>query len=160
MCLLLHKNLNCRFIAFFLFILRFVSFFVQGGPPLGGVDASIATFVNHGCHATYNIGEKLAYHEMNIMDCDPQVPCMTCSDSETGPYDPFWERQYPMWECQSNFANRDIDADEELLDEYMCMGGTIFLTESIADLQNVCSGGVGLVTKYEEEVLVSSATST
>jgi hypothetical protein len=41
------------------------------------------------------------------------------------------------------------------LDEYMCMGGTAYLVESIADLQNVCSGGVGFVTKYEEEVLAS-----
>ena len=126
---------------------------------MGGVDASIATFFNHGCHATYNIGKKLAYHEMNIMDCDPQIPCMTCSDTESDPYDPYWERQYPMWECQSSIANRDIEIGEEMLDEYMCMGGTIYLMECIAELQNVCSGGVGFVTTYEEEFLVASSTS-
>lgn len=124
---------------------------------MGGVDTSITTFINHGCRATYNIGHKLAYHEMNITDCDPhQQPCTPCSDPESDPYDPFWERQYPMWECQNNIANRDIEIGEEILDDYMCMGGAEYLTESIADLQNVCSGGIGLVSMYEEEVLVST----
>jgi hypothetical protein len=134
-------------------LVHFALSYLQGGPQLGGVDTSIATFVNHGCQATYNIHPKLAYHEMNIMDCDPLIPCMTCYDSDTDPYDPFWERQYPMWDCQSNIANRDIEMGEELLDEYMCMGGTKYLMESIAELQIVCSGGVGVVTTYEEEVL-------
>lgn len=123
---------------------------------MGGVDTSIATFVNHGCRATYNMGKKLAYHEMNILDCNSEHPCMTCSDTENDAYDPFSERQYPMWNCQNNIANRDIDIGEEMLDEYMCMGGTQYLMESINDLQNMCRGGDGFVTLYEEEVLHST----
>ena len=126
---------------------------------MGGVDTSISTFVNHGCQGTYNVGKKLAYHEMNIMECDPTTPCITCPDVENDPYDPFWERQYPLWDCHSSIANRDIEIGEEILNEYMCMGGTQYLAESIVELQYVCSGGVGLVTAYEEEVLVSSVIS-
>lgn len=124
---------------------------------MGGVDASISTFINHGCYGTYNLGEKLSYHEMNVADCDPQHRCMTCLDVQTDAYDPFWERQYPLLDCQSSVANRDIEVGEEILDDYMCMGGTKYLIESISDLQNVCSGGFGVVTKYEDEVLLQHA---
>ena len=126
---------------------------------MGGVDSSISSFINHGCHGTYNIGEQLSYHEMDLKECDLRHPGMICADVETDAYDPFWERQYPLLDCQSKVANRDIDIGEEMLDDYMCMGGTKYLCESIKDLQNVCSGGIGFVTQYEDEVLISNATS-
>ena len=68
-------------------------------------------------------------------------------------YDPYAERQYPMWDCSTVQANRDIEAGEEILVDYMCMSGTDNIIEDIADLKHLCSGGLGVVAQYEEQAL-------
>ena len=130
----------------------------KGGPDqLGGVDTSISTFINHGCRGTYNVGVPYEYHEMNIMDCPSpdHQPCMTCDDQDIRIYHPYVERQYPMWGCPLIVANRDIAAGEEIWYDYMCMSGTDNMWEQIVDLQYMCRGGIGFVSQYETEVLVT-----
>jgi SET domain-containing protein len=123
---------------------------------LGVVDTSISTFINHGCRGSYNVGVKYDYHEMNVMDCDPEKPCITCDDQELKIYDPYADRQYPMRDCPNFVANRDIEPGEEILYDYMCMSGTDNMLEEIEDLQYLCSGGIGFVSQYEREVLVAT----
>ena len=120
---------------------------------MGGVDTSISTFCNHGCRGSYNVGVKYDYHEMNIMDCDPEKPCISCNDQEFKIYNPYAERQYPMWDCPSVVANRDIEPGEEILYDYMCMSGTDNMPDQIEFLQHICSGGKGFVSQYERKVL-------
>ena len=125
---------------------------------MGGVDTSISTFINHGCRGTYNVGLLYDYHEMNILDCggdddDSSELCMTCDDQDIQMYHPYWERQYPMWGCQSMIANRDIEMGEEILYDYMCMSGTDNMLQEIEHLQSICNGGLGYVSQYENEVL-------
>ena len=130
---------------------------------MGGVDTSISTFINHGCRGSYNVGVKYEYHEMNILDCPNNnsnnrttaQPCMTCDDrTNTIPrYNPYGERQYPMWDCQHVIANRDIDIGEEIFYDYLCMSGTDNMLQEIPHLQSICTGGIGHVSQYEQEVL-------
>ena len=69
-------------------------------------------------------------------------------------HDPFLERHFPQWECQSSVALRDIEANEEVLDNYLVYGGgkdLIFWDAQLQELKHMCSGGVGAITEYEEE---------
>ncbi len=111
--------------------------------------------MNHGCRGSYNVGFQSEYNEMNVMDCDPHKPCISCDEIDDKVYDPYTERQYPMWGCSTAQANRDIEMGEEILMDYMCMSGRDIIVEDIADLHYLCSGGLGLVTQYEEQTLVS-----
>ena len=126
---------------------------------MGGVDTSISTFINHGCRGSYNVGHQNEYHEMNIRDCHhvnsstAEEPCMTCPDQDYKVYDPYLERQYPMWGCADIVANRNIDRGEEILYDYLCMSGTDNIPHEISNLQYMCRGGIGLVSQYEQHVL-------
>lgn len=75
-------------------------------------------------------------------------------DDSNQVHDPFVERHFPPWECESLVALRDIEANDELLDNYLVFGGgkdLIYWEENLKDLKNMCSGGKGTVTDYEEE---------
>jgi hypothetical protein len=107
---------------------------------LGGVDTSISTFANHGCRGSYNVGIKYDFHEMNVMDCDPEKPCITCDDQEFKIYDPYQERQYPMWGCTQVVANRDIELGEEILyDSFLDMRGRPLLRQLIDNVSSISS---------------------
>jgi hypothetical protein len=69
------------------------------------------------------------------------------------PYHPFTERHYPSWGCGGFKALRDIEAGEEILDNYLVMGGSKGdkLHGYVAELKTICSGGIGSVTQYELE---------
>ena len=65
-------------------------------------------------------------------------------------YHPFYERHYASW---SFVALRDIQAGEELLDNYLPYAGG--QTEEnwihgVMELKHLCTGGVGHIAKYEE----------
>jgi hypothetical protein len=142
---------------------------------VGGVDTGILTFINHGCRGTNNFGQQFPFHEMNILEecrnddgdddddekgtsTSEKPPCSsTCSDHQNIVYDPFFERQYSILSCmESIIAERDIAVGEEILDNYLCMGGADYLMENIRNLQEMCSGGIGDVTKYETSTATMS----
>jgi hypothetical protein len=116
------------------------------------------TFANHGCNGTNNFRAKREWNEMYpIMDGDNQKPCIQCMKnvyvSSDLYYDPYHERHYPMWQCQSLVANRDIDMGEEVLDNYVDYIGTdeSLWFEFLDELQHVCTGGIGYITQYDNE---------
>lgn len=64
---------------------------------------------------------------------------------------PFIDRHFPNFECYKHVAKRDIQPGEELLDDYLSMGGAIYWADNIHELRHVCSGFAGTVSNYEEE---------
>lgn len=61
------------------------------------------------------------------------------------------DRHFPLWDCDEYTALRDIQAGEELLDNYLTYGGVDFWEVNVLGLQEVCSGGIGLVSLYEKQ---------
>ena len=117
-----------------------------------GVDPGIMTFVNHGCDGKYNIGAKLNETEASIEF--GQGPTKVFGDHlDSDAFNPFAERHFPMWDCASFVAHRDIEKGEELLDNYIIFGGKDWeeFEANLADLKTLCSGGVGKVFEYEEQ---------
>jgi hypothetical protein len=121
------------------------------GLPAAGVDPGIMTFVNHGCNGTYNVGAHLIVNEMTMkVGLGPGG----VYDDGNEIYHPYAERQFPQWECQSFVALRDINAGEELLDNYLVFGGSEDLSswdDNLQELKHICSGGIGSVSEYEAE---------
>jgi hypothetical protein len=74
-------------------------------------------------------------------------------DESNEPYHPYEERHFPAWQCSSFKALHDIKAGEEILDNYMVMGGQdgTDMYGFIAELKSMCSGGIGSVTQYERQ---------
>ena len=109
------------------------------------------TFVNHGCNGTYNVGTPLAVTEMTMeLGRGPEG----VYDDNNEVHHPFDERHYPQWDCQSFVALRDIEAGEELLDNYLVFGGSEdvdFWDKTLQELKDLCSGGTGTITEYEEK---------
>jgi len=74
-----------------------------------------------------------------------------------GAYDPYSERHYPRWEghatCEQLRALRDIRAGEEILCNYLTMGGEdeFEWDQNIKELKRMCSGQVTGVAAYESE---------
>jgi hypothetical protein len=69
-------------------------------------------------------------------------------------YSPVADRLYPDWGCgDTTRVLRDVEAGEELLDNYLPFGGTENGTDwedNLAELKQLCSGnGVGSVVQYE-----------
>jgi len=122
------------------------------GEVSAGVDPGILTYVNHGCNGSYNVGAKLNETESTIEL--GQGPAGVYDDDGNDVYNPFDERHFPNWECSKFITLRDIDAGEELLDNYLAFGGgedTKDWENNLRELKSVCSGGTGKVVMYEEE---------
>ena len=68
-------------------------------------------------------------------------------------YHPYWERHFPLWGCNEFVALRDIEAGEELLDNYLVFGGDEDANweSNLQELKKLCSGGTGRITEYEKE---------
>lgn len=116
-----------------------------------GVDDSIMTFVNHGCNGTYNVGTKLNETELTV-DIG-QVSFEVWNDGNEV-YNPFDERQFPFWQCNKFVTLRDMQANEELLDNYLVFGGDSDLTDweqNLRELKEICSGRKGKVAIYDED---------
>lgn len=121
------------------------------GEPAAGVDPGILTFVNHGCNGTYNVGARLQVNEMTMkIGLGPEG----IYDDSNEIYHPYIERQFPQWDCQGFVALRDIEAGEELLDNYLVFGGGEDVhtwDDNLKELKNMCMGGAGSVLEYEQE---------
>ena len=132
---------------------------IQGDDAVAGVDPGVTTFVNHGCNGTYNIGWPLPLTEETApLGAGPAAAGYAF---ELYPYDPFSARQFPSWECTStNAALRDIEAGEELLDNYLVFGGSESDEEwerQLVELKELCSGSVvGLIKAYEDDKIYAT----
>ena len=106
--------------------------------------------MNHGCNGTYNIGTPLDVTELTI-DTNSE-PDEFYSD-ENDVYNPFSDRHYPAWECSGFVALRDIEAGEELFDNYLVFGGAKpeDWKQNAKELQSICSGGLGRIATYEAQ---------
>ena len=115
------------------------------------VDSSIVTFVNHGCNGTYNIGDETDHDEFTADIRSPPVDLMG-HKSHTGSsvFDPVIDRHLFH---SGDVSLRDIDAGEEILDNYLnFIGGQEAWEEDVTDLRKQCSGEVtpDSVSEYEE----------
>lgn len=130
------------------------------GEPAAGVDASILTYTNHGCNGTYNTGTQLNVTERTAtLGIGPVANGYVAQRISGGlgeeyVYNPYSDRNYPDWGCDDTTrALRDIDAGEEVLDNYLVFGGSESgeeWEEVLIELKRMCSGGVGAITQYEE----------
>jgi hypothetical protein len=94
---------------------------------------------------------------MNYEQSKEQQLRRACNYESYSIYNPQYDRRYPEWGCQYNIAVRDIDIDEEILDNYICYGGTDFFLDVIDELQQVCGGGIGFVTQYETTIKTTNS---
>lgn len=111
----------------------------QGGTDVYS-DATIHTFINHGCDGSTNIGHDLSVTEANAhTDSIPEE----ITDKLRGAryiYNPANERNVHFY--SSAVPRRDIKTGEELFDNYLGMFG-IFLNEwdaGVKGLRKQCSG--------------------
>jgi hypothetical protein len=128
------------------------------GEPSAGVDASILTYTNHGCDGTYNTGTQLKVTERTaVLGVGPAANGYVAQGAAAGEeyvYNPYRDRKFPDWGCDDTTrALRDIEAGEELLDNYIVFGGSesgVEWEEVLIEVKRMCSGGVGAITQYEE----------
>jgi hypothetical protein len=112
------------------------------------VEPGILSFLNHGCHGTYNTGRRFAETEMTIeLGRGPQG----IASNEFPVYHPRASRHFPFQPLGLSIL-ADIEPGTELLDNYLIYGGMRNLeywVENLRDLKLVCSGGIGSITRYE-----------
>jgi hypothetical protein len=127
-----------------------LTLFLQGGKEVA-VDSSIATFTNHGCSGTYNIGESTGdLHEFSA-DLN-SMPVELDLEQEATAYNPVVDRHHRLQLSGSDITLRDIAAGEEVLDNYLFfIGHSTDWKEDILSLRAQCSGAAGDITEYEIE---------
>lgn len=116
-----------------------------------GVDTGIMTFVNHGCNSSYNTGTHTVENEMTANS--GSGPGAIYSDLRPI-YNPRVARHFPLENDDVPTSLLDIDAGEELLDNYLPFGGSerLDLWESnLRLLKSICSGGTGVIFQYEHK---------
>ena len=106
------------------------------------------TFMNHGCHGTYNVDSQKAdgTTEQNYEKATTMSPA-------TKLYNPFFDRRRRSSESSFDYALRDIKAGEEVLCNYL------YFTEDADDcaeeaekLRRICNGDeIGDITNFEKE---------
>lgn len=105
------------------------------------------TFVNHGCNGTHNLGHTdLGYTDFTI-DLDQGLP-ENLGFRVPVPYNPPYDRD-PERQMAAIVTAKDIAADDELLDSYLDFEGSDGFVEMVKYMQNMCSGGLGLVEEYQ-----------
>jgi hypothetical protein len=121
--------------------------FFQGGKEVA-VDSTIATFVNHGCRGTYNVGTDTGPIHESSADF---VAFASVNRDERPAYNPVLDRHLPLMLSGNDRALRDISAGEEILDNYLAFVGSEDDWEyDLKSLQKQCRGeGDGDVTFYE-----------
>ena len=114
------------------------------------IEPSLMTFTNHGCHGTYNIGMKLPVTEMNANPEEMPDELMN-NPAETAFYNPFFDRNHLMNMHSYVFALRDIQAGEEILDNYLSYLSVDNWESGLADYRAQCAKeGVGAINRYED----------
>jgi hypothetical protein len=114
------------------------------GSQAHDVDPSIATFVNHGCNGTANSGEVshryiteydyAAYKEASYFEI----------------YNPALDRSQRTYNCAGDVALRDIEAGEEIFNNYVVFVDLADLDEYAESLRAECEGSaIGQISAYE-----------
>jgi hypothetical protein len=117
------------------------------------VDASILTFTNHGCKGTSNYGEKLSVTE-ETASTETMPPELEYTEIESAVYNPFAERNHLIYIGALDMTNRDVEAGEELLDEFLKFLHPDNWEWGVLNYQSMCSGSaLGVVSGYEQGTL-------
>ena len=119
------------------------------GEQVAGVDPGILTFMNHGCHGSYNVGIVGNVTESSTGENSATVAILNEREIE---FNPYTLRHFPGWGCQEYVANRDINIGEEMLDNYIGYGGDLEFDKNLQELRTLCSGDIGLVSRYEQQI--------
>lgn len=132
---------------FYLFGYGFSSDFF--GDASYSVDVSILTFMNHGCNGTFVMGEKMSVTEMTA---DPKTPPEDFEDSpfESAFSDPFVDRNIYLYMNGADRTLRDVEAGEELLDNYLRYLHADNWEWGINSYRRQCEGQAGVITDYEQ----------
>ena len=111
-----------------------------------GVDPGIMTFANHG-------GVKLNETEATLDLGRGSTALYGYDEERSTAFNPFLERHFPLEDCGDFITLRDIQEGEELLDNYLVFGGydPEYFEGNLAELKQICSGGVGKVLEYDEK---------
>jgi len=109
----------------------------QGGPDRS-VDPGLLAFLNHGCNSKYNIGPV---HEVNEMNADENnFPDTTPLDWEHIVHNPFVERNVRLLVHSMCYANRDIPAGSEIMDNFLNYADTLEeWRRTVLDLREQCN---------------------
>jgi hypothetical protein len=113
------------------------------------VDSSMLTFTNHGCKGTNNYGEKLSVTE-ETASTETMPPELAYTECESSVYNPFAERNHLIYIGALDLLNRDVEADEELFDEFLKYLHDDNWKWGVENYRSMCSGSIaGVVTGYE-----------
>lgn len=114
------------------------------------VEPSILTFINHGCNGTYVQGLKMDVTEMTA-DLKEMPEILANNVPETAFYNPFVDRNHLLLMHAMERTLRDVQAGEELLDNYLNYFTEVNWESSVKDLRAQCqSQGVGAINRYED----------
>ncbi|GKY96752.1 hypothetical protein MPSEU_000634600 [Mayamaea pseudoterrestris] len=118
------------------------------GEAAYSVDASILTFLNHGCNGNFVMGENYSVTEMNA---DPAKPPDDFEDSpfESAFYNPFVDRNIFLNMNGADTTVRDVEAGEELLDNYLRYLHEDNWRWGVESFRRQCEGQAGVITDYE-----------
>ena len=132
---------------FYLFGYGFATDFF--GDAAYSVDVSILTFLNHGCNGNILMGELYSVTEMTA---DPKKPPEDFGDSpfEEAFYSPFIDRNIFLNMNGADTTVRDVEAGEELLDNYLRYLHEDTWEWGVNSFRKQCEGQAGVITDYEE----------
>ena len=124
------------------FVLRYLlSLTFEQGEASAGVEPTLLCFVNHGCNGSYNMGHETAFTEQTARLEDA--------------YDPLHEIYQPTLDRlildspHHERTLRDIEAGDELLDNYLAFADEDDFLEHVRELVAMCNGEMGRVMAYE-----------
>jgi spermidine synthase/S-adenosylmethionine/arginine decarboxylase-like enzyme len=102
------------------------------------VDASILTFVNHGCNGTYNTGRVTKVNELTA-DLETPIDELNGRIHSDSLFDPVIDRH--LFSSITDASIRDIKAGEEILDNYLnFIGSDGDWANDVSDLRKQCNG--------------------
>jgi hypothetical protein len=112
------------------------------------VDSGALTFVNHGCKGRYNVGVVTAFDEETVTTHVMPDEVSGKSHEGTSVFNPVVDRHLIFY---GDMSNRDIQAGEEILDNYLAfVSSEEDWGDYVISLRNQCSGiTIGEVTEYE-----------
>jgi predicted ABC-class ATPase len=112
------------------------------------VDSGVITFVNHGCKGAYNVGEITAFDEDTVNTDVMPDEVGGKSHEGTSIFNPVIDRHLFF---MGDMSNRDIQAGEEILDNYLAfVSSEDYWAKDVIELRNQCAGtAIGEVIEYE-----------
>lgn len=114
------------------------------------MDSSILTFVNHGCHGSYNIGDPA---ETAVEDEERTTEQnATLEDLEESMDDKLFNPfRFRHMESMFEQAIRDIKAGDELFCDYSFFTAGKNFDSALDELKKMCNGekSIGLITQVE-----------